>query len=151
MALQQAPAAGQPSGGGYLNLVGNSPIAPSAPSLIALKLLASTNEHAFKGLREDQTKWLASATALVREDPYLRISLGGDLLTASVAVADLLKKRAEEKNLQAHIDDVVDHMLKFENKVTYKDQLKATAANHVIQYDQEQIQFNNGQGAALFK
>ena len=150
MALQQAPAAGQPSGGGYLNLVGNSPIAP-APSFIALKLLASTNEYAFKGLLEDQTKWLASATALVREDPYLRISLGGDLLTASVAVADLLKKRAEEKNLQAHIDDVVDHMLTFENKVTYNEKLEATAANHVIQYDQKQIQFNNGVGTALFK
>ena len=145
------PVAAQPSGGGYLNMYGNSPVAPSAPSLLALKLLASTNDKAFEGLLEEQTKWLAAATALVRNDPYLRLSLGGDLLSASVAVADILKKRAEEKNLHAHIDNVVDHMRTFENKITYKEKLGELNDDAVLAFNAGTIKFTaEGKGAALF-
>ena len=150
-AAAAVPIAAQPSGGGYLNLYGNAPVAPSAPSLLALKLLASTNNKAFEGLMEDQTKWLAAATALVRNDPYLRVSLGGDLLSASVTVADLLKKRAEEKHLHAHLDGVVDHLIAFENVETFKEKFSALGANKVLTINNHKIKFTaEGRGAALF-
>ena len=102
------------SDGKYLNIFGNTEDIPSSSSLVSLRLLKDANPEAFGTLAKEETRFLASAMSLVRNDPLLKLKMGGDTLTASVNLAKLLRQRAEKKHFDQRIDGVVDELIKNE-------------------------------------
>ena len=89
-----------------LNLFDLESAVPDANTLLSLKLLKEANGKAFEGLAERSTIWLASALALLRKDKFLRIKFGGDNINAAMQLAPILKRRAEEKHIQARMDSI---------------------------------------------
>ena len=102
-----------------LNLFDLEPAVPDANTLLSLKLLKEANPAAFTGLATDSTKWLAASLSLVRNDDYLRVKFGGDNINAAMQLAPIIKRRVEEKHIQARMDQMADGMLKatFDNEI----------------------------------
>lgn len=94
-----------------LNLFDLEPAVPDANTLLSLKLLKEANPDAFTGLAQESTQWLASALALVRSDPFLRVKFGGDNINAAMQLAPIIKQRVEEKHIQARMDQMADGLL----------------------------------------
>ena len=97
--------------GKYLNIFGNTEDIPSSSSLVSLRLLKDANPKAFGTLAQEETRFLASAMSLVRNDPLLKLKMGGDTLTASVNLAKLLRERAEKKHFDSRIDKTVNALI----------------------------------------
>ena len=102
-----------------LGIFGNSPAVPSSDLLIALRLLKDAagvgpGQQAFQQLAVDELKWLNAGLAMVKSDPFLRIKMGGDNLTAAVNLAGILRSRAEAVHFQARIDEHVKPLVKNE-------------------------------------
>ena len=94
---------------GYnLSLFGDMPAVPDANTLLSLKMLRETNEAAFQGLAQEQTRFLSAAIALLKQDHFLRTKLGGAGLQQAMVLSQILKKRAEEKHLQMRLDHHAD-------------------------------------------
>ena len=90
---------------GYnLSLFGDMPAVPDENTLLSLKMLKEVNREAFEGLAQEQTRFLTAALALLKQDHFLRIKLGGAGLQQAMILAQILKKRAEEKHIQSRID-----------------------------------------------
>ena len=100
--------------GKYLNIFGNTEDIPSSSSLVSLRLLRDANNEAFGDLAREETRFLSSAMSLVRNDPLLKLKMGGDTLTASTNLAKLLRERAERRAFNKRIDPIVDELVKNE-------------------------------------
>ena len=99
------------SEGNYLNIFGNTEDVPSSSSLVSLRLLKDANPEAFDHLAKEETRFLASAMALVKRDPLLKLKMGSDTLTASVNLARELRRRAEKRSFDQRIDFAVDALI----------------------------------------
>ena len=98
---------------GYnLSLFGDMPAVPDANTLLSLKMLKEVNEAAFQGLAQEQTRFLSAALALLKQDHFLRVKLGGAGLQQAMVLSQILKKRAEEKHLQNRLDHHADAIQK---------------------------------------
>ena len=98
---------------GYnLSLFGDMPAVPDANTLLSLKMLKEANEPAFRGLAAEQTRFLSAALALLKQDHFLRVKLGGAGLQQAMVLSQILKKRAEEKHLQNRLDHHADAIQK---------------------------------------
>ena len=95
-----------------LSLFGDMPAVPDANTLLSLKMLKEANEDAFRGLAQEQTRFLSAALALLKQDHFLRVKLGGAGLQQAMVLAQILKKRAEEKHLQNRLDHHADAIQK---------------------------------------
>ena len=98
----------------FFNIFGNTESIPSSSSLVSLRLLRDANPEAFSDLAKEETRFLASAMALVRNDPLLKLKLGGDTLTASVNLSKILRERAERQHYESRIDGVVKELVDYE-------------------------------------
>ena len=98
---------------GYnLSLFGDLPAVPDANTLLSLKMLKEANEPAFRGLAQEQTRFLSAALALLKQDHFLRVKLGGSGLSQAMVLSQILKKRAEERHLQNRLDHHADAIQK---------------------------------------
>ena len=98
---------------GYnLSLFGDMPAVPDANTLLSLKMLKEANEPAFRGLAQEQTRFLSAALGLLKQDHFLRVKLGGAGLQQAMVLSQILKKRAEEKHLQNRLDHHADAIQK---------------------------------------
>ena len=139
--MSEAAQQGRKSDGGFFQLHGTSPVVPESNTLLSLKLLADTNPNMFKKLSSETTKWLAASMSLLENDSYLRIRMGGDLLQGSIALPDILKKRAEERHFESRIDNMVKQMNLAELTRSYKNKLNPLAP--------EQLPFQANEGGIL--
>lgn len=94
-----------------LNLFDLEPAVPDANTLLSLKLLKEADPDAFAGLAQESVRWLALGLSLVRSDPFLRVKFGGDNINAAMQLAPILKRRVEEKHVQARLDQMADGAL----------------------------------------
>ena len=129
------------SDGKYLNIFGNTEDIPSSSSLVSLRLLKDANPDAFGTLAREETRFLSSAMSLVRNDPLLKLKMGGDTLTASVNLAKLLRERAEKKHFDSRIDGVVKELIKNELH-GYGDDFKKPKKSVVFDGDSLNINMN---------
>ena len=83
-----------------------------ANTLLSLKMLKEVNEDAFRGLAQEQTRFLSAALALLKQDHFLRTKMGGAGLQQAMVLSQILKKRAEEKHLQNRLDHHADAIQK---------------------------------------
>ena len=89
---------------------------PGAPSIGLLQLIILIRkadldkEDAWSGLVNDQLRHMKAAVKLISTDPLIRMKYGGTLDSAMKLVG-ILKARAAEKELEEHIDKVVDENL----------------------------------------
>ena len=95
-------------------LFSNQQDVPDANTLLSLKLLKDANPDAFQGLAQEETRFLAASLALVRSDPYLKLKMGNDSISAAINLAGVLKNRAEKKHLEHRIDATADALLAHE-------------------------------------
>lgn len=86
----------------------------SSSNLVSLRLLKEANQEAFGEIAKEETRFLASAMAIVKMDPLIRMKLGGDKLTASVNLARMLRERAEKKHFNDRIDGAVQKLIDYE-------------------------------------
>ena len=92
--------------GNLFEIHGADPAVPTADTLISLKLLSEA-DPAYKKMMKEELKFLTAARSLLRADTYLRIKMGGDNLSASMRLANVLKARSETKHLNERLDNVV--------------------------------------------
>ena len=78
-----------------LGLFGNMPPIPQQENLVNLKLLKSAAPLVAKAVEEEETMFLNTAMSMIKKDPYLRIKMGGDLMTSSTNLAKMLRSQVE--------------------------------------------------------
>ena len=82
--------------------------------------------------------------AIVRNDPLIRMKLGGDKLTASVNLAKILRERAEKKHFEDRIDGAVDKLIDYELG-TYGDSFKKLSGDDMpITFEKGKLDVNMG-------
>ena len=129
------------SEGNYLNIFGNTEDVPSSSSLVSLRLLKDANPQAFEHLAKEETRFLASAMALVKQDPLLKLKMGSDTLTASVNLARELRRRAEKRSFDQRIDFTVDQLIDKE-LAGYGNSFNRRVARGAVFYDNKQNKLN---------
>lgn len=95
-----------------LNLFDLEPAVPDANTLLSLKMLKDVDEATYGKLAKETTRFLSAGLALVRNDPFMRIKLGGDNITTAMRLAPILKQRVEEQHIQMRIDGVAKQLMK---------------------------------------
>lgn len=91
-----------------LGIYGNLQGQPPVETLLSLRLLKDANRGAFEDLAKEETKFLTASLALVKNDPLLRLKMGGDVLTASLNLAKQLKVHAEDKLFKDRLESMID-------------------------------------------
>lgn len=107
-APQQAAPAPQAQG---LGLFGNMPALPQQETLVNLKLLKEVSPELFNEIGQEETLFLKAATSMIKGDAYLRIKLGGDLMTASMNLAKILRSQVEQVWLERRTKTVVQSLV----------------------------------------
>ena len=102
----------------YFDLFGDEPAVPDANELLSLKILKDANPDSFKGIAAEETKWIALALGLLRNDPYLQIRLKGKGIRSAMKLAGHLKRKAEQK----HFDDRLEKVILATNDEKFKEQ-----------------------------
>lgn len=92
--------------GNLMELYAHESTIPNINSLVSLKMLKDA-DPAFGPLMHEETKWLKAGLSVLRNDPYLRLKMGGDGISAAMKMAGVLKARAEYKNLVDRVDETV--------------------------------------------
>ena len=129
------------SEGNYLNIFGNAEDVPSSSSLVSLRLLKDANPEAFDHLAKEETRFLASAMALVKQDPLLKLKMGSDTLTASVNLARELRRRAEKRSFDQRIDFTVDQLISKE-LAGYGDSFSGKVGRGAVFFDKTKKKLN---------
>lgn len=91
-----------------LGIYGSLQGQPPVETLLSLRLLKDANKEAFEDLAREETKFLSASLALVKNDPLLRLKMGGDVLTSSLNLAKQLKVHAEDKLFKDRIEAMID-------------------------------------------
>ena len=81
---------------------------PNSNTLLAYKLLSDSwkadADNPFATLMKDEMKYLVSGISLLQNDPYLQVKLGGVSLNNAGYLADALKSKVAELEIQERIE-----------------------------------------------
>ena len=97
--------------GQVFSLFNKQPAVPSSDLLIALRLLRDADTDTFAEIAKDELRWLKAGMALVKQDPFLRIKLGGDNLSSAVTLAGILRGKAESQHIERRLNTTVDQLI----------------------------------------
>ena len=144
------------SDNGSMSLFGDTPGNPDMNTLLSLKLLGETGDKEInKALAQEQTRFLTSALALLKTDTFLRLKFGGAGLKEAMKLAEILKKRANEKHLEKRIDKTAEALLDGQLEIGFNDKIKYNAGS-VIKHDKQNKTYKidkavkSGGGSLLF-
>lgn len=96
------------------NVFGQTESIPSQQTLVSLKLLKEANRPMFEHLMRHEARFLTTAVQAVSNNEFLKMKLGGDVLTASVNLSRLLRSRAEKKVFDEQMDPIVQNLISAE-------------------------------------
>ena len=109
--------ASDPSNGAKNQAIPSTSAVPDSNMLLAYKLLQDSwgdnpNEpNVFKDLMKHEMKYLVSGIALLQNDPYLQVKLGGVNLNNAGYIANALKSKVAELELRERIEPSAKELL----------------------------------------
>ena len=109
--------ASDPSNGAKNQAIPSTTAVPDSNTLLAYKLLQDSwagekNEpNVFKELMRHEMKYLVSGVALLQNDPYLQVKLGGVSLNNAGYIASALKQKVAELELSKRITPSAEQLL----------------------------------------
>lgn len=102
-----------------LDVLGGSAV-PDLNSILAFKVLSEGTEDPQKKLYarllKEEKKYIEHSLELLSNDGLLRLKLGGFNMKTAMALAQILRKKAEEINFESHIDKTVQTIIQDEYK-----------------------------------
>ena len=111
--------ASDPSNGARNQAIPSTTAVPDSNTLLAYKLLQDSwatdkndpNAGVFKDLMRHEMKYLVSGVALLQNDPYLQVKLGGISLNNAGYIASALKQKVAELELSQRIEPSAQEIL----------------------------------------
>ena len=110
--------ASDPSQGAKNQAIPSSTAVPDSNTLLAYKLLQDSwgaqdgEANVFKDLMKNEMKYLVSGISLLQNDPYLQVKLGGVSLNNAGYIANALKQKVAELELEKRIKPSAEQLLK---------------------------------------
>ena len=99
---------GSDSGSIGLGIYGNLSGTPPIETLLSLRLLKDADPQSFQDLSKNETRFVSASLALIKNDPLLRLKLGGDVLTATLNLSKQLKAHCEQKLFTDRLENMID-------------------------------------------
>ena len=117
-ALKQPQNAQVMTTGGQQGFQAQNSAVPDSNTLLAYKLLSDSwgdkASDPFKPLLRNEMKYLMSGIALLENDAYLQMKLGGVTLNNAGFIANAIKQKASEMDLRERIEPAAKSMLMHE-------------------------------------
>ena len=143
--------ASDPSNGAKNQAIPSSTAIPDSNTLLAYKLLSDScgdNDNVFKDLMKQEMKYLVSGISLLQNDPYLQVKLGGVSLNNAGYIANALKSKVAELELEARIRPTASELLDAQYGTEQLKGLRPTIAEDTIKATQGGGIIIKGQGVA---
>ena len=109
--------ASDPSQGAKNQAIPSTTAVPDSNTLLAYKLLQDSwgdqdgEKNVFKDLMKNEMKYLVSGISLLQNDPYLQVKLGGVSLNNAGYIANALKQKVAELELEQRIKPSAESLL----------------------------------------
>ena len=109
--------ASDPSQGAKNQAIPSTTAVPDSNTLLAYKLLQDSwgntdgEPNVFKDLMKNEMKYLVSGISLLQNDPYLQVKLGGVSLNNAGYIANALKQKVAELELEQRIKPSAETLL----------------------------------------
>ena len=130
--------ASDPSQGAKNQAIPSSTAIPDSNTLLAYKLLSDSwgdNDNVFKDLMKQEMKYLVSGISLLQNDPYLQVKLGGVSLNNAGYIANALKSKVAELELEQRIKTPAEELLKAQYSTKQLQGLAPTVGNQTVTSD----------------
>ena len=127
--------ASDPSQGAKNQAIPSSTAIPDSNTLLAYKLLSDSwgdDDNVFKDLMKQEMKYLVSGISLLQNDPYLQVKLGGVSLNNAGYIANALKSKVAELELEQRIKTPAEELLKAQYGTKQLEGLRPSIGNDTI-------------------
>ena len=127
--------ASDPSNGAKNQAIPSSTAIPDSNTLLAYKLLSDSwgdSDNVFKDLMKNEMKYLVSGISLLQNDPYLQVKLGGVSLNNAGYIANALKSKVAELELEQRIKPTASQLLDAQYGTEQLKGLRPTIASETV-------------------
>ena len=127
--------ASDPSNGAKNQAIPSSTAVPDSNTLLAYKLLSDSwgdSDNVFKDLMKNEMKYLVSGISLLQNDPYLQVKLGGVSLNNAGYIANALKSKVAELELEQRIKPTASQLLDAQYGTEQLKGLRPTIASDTV-------------------
>ena len=110
--------------GGMQGFASQNSAVPDSNTLLAYKLLQDSRKDStiFEDMLKEEMKYLVTGIALLQNDPYLQMKMGGVTLNNAGVLANTLKSKVSELDIRERIEPTAQKLLKHEyGKPTLKE------------------------------
>ena len=87
---------------------------PDSNTLLSYKLLQDSwggGANVFQGMLQDEMRYLMAGISALNNDPYLQMRLGGNNLTTASQLAELIKSKEAQMDLDTRIEPIAETLL----------------------------------------
>ena len=143
--------AADPSNVAKNQAIPSSTAIPDSNTLLAYRLLSDSwgdKDNVFKDLMKQEMKYLVSGISLLQNDPYLQVKLGGVSLNNAGYIANALKSKVAELELEGRIRPTAHELLEAQYGTEQLKGLRPTIGQDTVKAQQGGGIIIKGQGVA---